>query len=186
MARDRQRAKQRQAARRQARLEDGAPGRGLEDPSLREKGGDDPAGEPDFDLAAGAPPQTAGRTDTIFGTSDPSSSRIPEAEELDDDEAAALEREALREERALDGSVPSEAVGASVGRSSEQQEGRGSLLSRLRVFLVGCLDELRRVKWPNRSQLFSLTGVVLGFCLIAGGYLGLLDLVFSRLIQSIL
>lgn len=130
--------------------------------------------------------ETAGRTDTIFGASPSPGSRIPEAEELDDDEAAALEREAIREERALDGSVPSQAVGASAASASGQGSGGGSLLSRLRVFLVGCWDELRRVKWPNRSQLFSLTGVVLGFCLIAGGYLGLLDLVFSRLIQSIL
>jgi preprotein translocase SecE subunit len=42
------------------------------------------------------------------------------------------------------------------------------------------------VQWPNRRQLTTLTGVVLGFVLIAGGYLGLLDAIFSRLVQAIL
>jgi preprotein translocase subunit SecE len=31
-----------------------------------------------------------------------------------------------------------------------------------------------------------LTGVVLGFVLIAGGYLGLLDAIFSRIIDEII
>ena len=42
------------------------------------------------------------------------------------------------------------------------------------------------MQWPNRKQLTTLTGIVLGFVLIAGGYLGLLDAIFSRLIQAIL
>ena len=46
--------------------------------------------------------------------------------------------------------------------------------------------ELQRVQWPNRQAMVTLTGVVLGFVLIAGGYLGLLDAIFSELIQAIL
>ena len=42
------------------------------------------------------------------------------------------------------------------------------------------------MQWPNRQALTTLTGVVLGFVLIAGGYLGLLDAIFSRIIQAIL
>ena len=48
------------------------------------------------------------------------------------------------------------------------------------------MAELRRVQWPDRQTLTTLTGVVLGFVLIAGGYLGLLDAIFSRVIQAIL
>ena len=57
---------------------------------------------------------------------------------------------------------------------------------RLVQFLYAVVAELRRVQWPDRQALTTLTGVVLGFVLIAGGYLGLLDAIFSRLIQAIL
>ncbi len=53
-------------------------------------------------------------------------------------------------------------------------------------FLYAVVAELRRVQWPDRQALTTLTGVVLGFVLIAGGYLGLLDAIFSRVIQAIL
>jgi preprotein translocase SecE subunit len=53
-------------------------------------------------------------------------------------------------------------------------------------FLIAVWAELQRVQWPNRQAMVTLTGVVLGFVLIAGGYLGLLDAVFSELIQAIL
>jgi preprotein translocase SecE subunit len=53
-------------------------------------------------------------------------------------------------------------------------------------FLVAVWAELQRVQWPDRQALVTLTGVVLGFVLIAGGYLGLLDAIFSKLIQAIL
>ena len=53
-------------------------------------------------------------------------------------------------------------------------------------FLIAVWAELQRVQWPNRQAMVTLTGVVLGFVLIAGGYLGLLDAIFSELIQAIL
>ena len=53
-------------------------------------------------------------------------------------------------------------------------------------FLIAVWAELQRVQWPDRQSLITLTGVVLGFVLIAGGYLGLLDAIASRVIQAIL
>ncbi len=183
MARDRQRAKQRQAARRQARLADGAPTRGGEAPGSRPEQADG-ATDPDVELATGAPAETIGRSDAVLRPRDPSADRIPEREELDDEEAAALDREAAREPE-LVGPDPARPTREGMPRDAAGTES-GSIWSRLRTFLAGCLDELRRVRWPNRSQLFSLTGVVLGFCLLAGGYLGLLDFIFYRLVRAIL
>jgi preprotein translocase subunit SecE len=57
---------------------------------------------------------------------------------------------------------------------------------RLITFLGHCVDELRRVQWPNRRQVGQATAVVLGFVVIAGGYLGLLDQVWQPLIEAIL
>jgi preprotein translocase subunit SecE len=45
---------------------------------------------------------------------------------------------------------------------------------------------LRRVQWPNRRQVGQATAVVLVFVLIAGGYLGVMDAIFSRLVDAIL
>ena len=54
------------------------------------------------------------------------------------------------------------------------------------AFLRASWAELQRVQWPDRNALTSLTGIVLGFVLIAGGYLGLLDAIFSKIIKAIL
>jgi preprotein translocase subunit SecE len=58
--------------------------------------------------------------------------------------------------------------------------------TRLGNFLRACAAELRRVQWPDRRQVAQATGVVLGFVIIAGAYLGVLDAIFSRLIKAIL
>ena len=64
----------------------------------------------------------------------------------------------------------------------EHRRSRGRLLT----FFGHCIDELRRVQWPNRRQVGQATAVVLGFVVIAGGYLGLLDQVWQPLIEAIL
>jgi preprotein translocase SecE subunit len=207
MARNRQRAKQRQAERRAKRLaEQGGAGR-----PPREQGGrarqasagsipgvdaprvepvEQPAGHLDDpttvdpspavppELATGAPPQDEGRSDTII-----------------EDEPPLDEEEALEEIEDWELEDAEEAVAAR-GAGEEGYEVRGrrgredaeAHRDRPRViqFLIAVWAELQRVQWPNRQALVTLTGVVLGFVLIAGGYLGLLDAIFSELIQAIL
>ena len=46
--------------------------------------------------------------------------------------------------------------------------------------------ELQRVQWPDRRQVGQATAVVLGFVVIAGAYLGLLDAIAQRVIDFIL
>jgi preprotein translocase subunit SecE len=53
-------------------------------------------------------------------------------------------------------------------------------------FLRACVVELGRVQWPDRRAVTQATGVVLGFVVIAGAYLGLLDAVWSRVVDAIL
>ncbi len=66
--------------------------------------------------------------------------------------------------------------------TEEHRRSRGRLLT----FFGHCIDELRRVQWPNRRQVGQATAVVLGFVVIAGGYLGLLDQLWQPLIEAIL
>jgi len=183
VARDRQRAKQRQAERRAKRLaQEGDSPRAAERPSPVP--GVEPAeiGPIDPELAVGAPPEEEGRSDMV----------LHDEPEIDD--APISEDEALQE--IDDWEVEDEDGAAPTGAGESGYEARGrrgradaeAHRERPRVvqFLVAVWAELQRVQWPNRQALVTLTGVVLGFVLIAGGYLGLLDAIFSELIKAIL
>jgi len=156
MARDRQKAKQRQAERRAARLaREAEAGRGTV-PGVT---GDL---QQDALLAAGAPPQDEGMTEQVV------SHEPPPVPDLDD---AELEAEATSAPGAVAMTDP-----------PAERHKRGRVIG----FLAASWAELQRVEWPDRQALTTMTGVVLGFVIIAGGYLGLLDAIFSRLVQAIL
>jgi preprotein translocase subunit SecE len=166
MSRNRQRAKQRQAERR-ARQGGGQP-RAAEQP-VTDPRVSEPAPGIDPDLAVGAPPQDEGRSDLV----------VADEPVLDDDEH-------LTEEEVLEEHEDEEEAGfAPRGRRGAERPERKSR-SRVVQFLVASWAELQRVQWPNRQALTTLTGVVLGFVVIAGGYLGLLDAIVSRIIKAIL
>ncbi len=63
---------------------------------------------------------------------------------------------------------------------------RTSTVSRLIAFLQGSWRELQRVQWPDRRQVMQATGVVLGFVLVAGVYLGVADFVAQKFVHFIL
>jgi len=204
MAKDRQSAKQRQAQRRAQRLSKehsrtpGAPAAGTEggpdghaaaDDALvldeateprkarrddaaasaegfeAEQGGTVPAElgiETGADLAASAPPEAIGRSDTVVETAPPP---LGADEEENPDAASARGRPA---------------TGDDAGGAHAHERGK------VVAFLVAVWAELKRVQWPNRQQVTTLTGVVLAFVIIMGAYLGALDAIFSRLVQAIL
>jgi preprotein translocase subunit SecE len=203
MARNRQRAKQRQAERRARRLSEERDG---DAQLIDDSTAVDPSPAVPPELAVGAPPTDEGRSDTVIDD-EPSlsddegpSERLVERDPVLGDrptfaEPPETEDEALQEIE--DWEVDDEgADGTAVGAGEEGYEVRGrrgrddaeAHRDRPRVvqFLVAVWAELQRVQWPNRQALVTLTGVVLGFVLIMGGYLGLLDAIFSKLIQALL
>jgi preprotein translocase subunit SecE len=54
------------------------------------------------------------------------------------------------------------------------------------AFLRASWAELQRVQWPDRRQVTQATAVVLGFVAIAGAYLGLADYVAKQIVEAIL
>jgi preprotein translocase subunit SecE len=58
--------------------------------------------------------------------------------------------------------------------------------ARLAEFLRGSWRELQRVQWPDRRQVMQATGVVIGFVIVAGVFLGVADLVASKVVKLIL
>lgn len=198
MARNRQRAKERQARRKaQQDGSDGAPKRPDADPNASRPGptrrhGGDPIADDVLDeleregivsadaesvtppplseserLRAGAPPQDVGSS----------------AEVLDFEQDLDAEHDPHHFDPSQD--IPEEDLSAD-GKTRRKPVGEHKDRPRLVQFLVAVWAELQRVQWPDRQALTTLTGVVLGFVLIAGGYLGLLDAVASRVIQAIL
>jgi preprotein translocase SecE subunit len=185
VARDRQRAKQRQQARREARLADrgerppgsppddggdGAEARATDGAPAAERGNDridEHELEELADLEVGAPPEDVGFSERVIDHP----SRAPD---FDDDDA-------LEEELA-------EEAGATGPARERQARKRAETSGRPRViaFLENVWAELKRVQWPDRKTLTQLTGVVLVFVIIMGAYLGALDAVFSELIKKIL
>ena len=57
---------------------------------------------------------------------------------------------------------------------------------RILTFLGHVVDELRRVQWPDRRQTGQGTAVTLGFVVVAGGFLGLMDAIWKPLVDAII
>ena len=182
MARNRQRAKERQAARRAARQaggEDARPDERLTPesaaPGVLGQGGQAFQPEP-------APPEDLGRPDDVLEDEPDAIDEAADRElELEAEEAGAFSDEPVEEIAPETATGPR---GVRGGDTAPAEERRG--LGKVWQFLQNVWAELQRVQWPNRKQVTTLTGVVLGFVLIAGGYLGLLDAIFSRVIDEII
>ena len=133
---------------------------------------DPPREDPVLDpyLETGAPPENVGRSDEVLDHQQD----LDAVHEEDDDHYDPAE------------DIPEEDLAAGPkgrrGEAAEKHKDRPRFVQ----FLFAVWAELQRVQWPDRQALTTLTGVVLGFVLLAGGYLGLLDAIFSRLIQAIL
>ncbi|MDP9377121.1 MAG: preprotein translocase subunit SecE [Actinomycetota bacterium] len=63
-----------------------------------------------------------------------------------------------------------------------QRPKRGRALS----FLRHSAEELKRVQWPTRKQTGQGTAVVLGFVVLAGGFLGLMDAIWKPIVEAII
>jgi preprotein translocase subunit SecE len=92
-----------------------------------------------------------------------------EDDELDD---ATLEREAV-------GSAPARREAAP---GAPTRKGGGRFVG----FLRASWAELQRVQWPDRRQVAQATGVVIGFVIVAGLYLGVADWVAKQIVNAII
>jgi preprotein translocase subunit SecE len=119
---------------------------------------------PDVELAEAQ--LAVGRPDTV--EAEPADEQIF-ADEVEDSAAAADEDSPGTELSSRQEKVPAPRGGA-----------------RLVHFLQGSWRELQRVQWPDRRQVMQATGVVIGFVIVAGVFLGAADWVAQRLVNLIL
>ena len=127
-----------------------------------------PADEDDFDDDRAAAAADRSVDDDDFDDR----SRVAEDEE-DDLDDATLEREAV-------GSAPAARREAAPGAPT--RKGGGRFIG----FLRASWAELQRVQWPDRRQVAQATGVVIGFVIVAGLYLGVADWVAKQIVNAII
>jgi preprotein translocase SecE subunit len=104
-------------------------------------------------------------------------------EELDDEAFDELEDEvddATLEEQAVEAGPPARREAATPGAPTRKGAGR------FVGFLRASWAELQRVQWPDRRQVAQATGVVIGFVIIAGMYLGVADWVAKQVVNAII
>jgi preprotein translocase subunit SecE len=174
VARDRQRAKQRKARRAQNRGPAPSQPYRADVPGELEHSGVD---EFEAALIAGAEGETA----EAFGEDeDPDAGRRAFGEEPEDEvdevDDATLEREAI-------GAEPAARRREDAGPAHPPtRKGPGRFVG----FLRASWAELQRVQWPDRRQVAQATGVVIGFVIIAGLYLGVADWVAKQVVNAII
>ncbi len=173
MARNRKRAKERRARRPQTV----GNGRAERDDALDPiEDAPDPLehATPDVDLAEAQ--LALGRPDLT------EENEADEAEFELEAENAAETAESARDAGSTDG-VAGEALPAPPGAAAPARRNLGG---RLIHFLQGSWRELQRVQWPDRRQVMQATGVVIGFVIVAGVYLGIADLLAGKVMNYIL
>lgn len=99
------------------------------------------------------------------------------------DVPTAGELEAFEESEAA---AESGRAGVATRRTTHVGEPRASLVSRFFGFLRGSWLELQRVQWPDRRQVMQATGVVIGFVIVAGVFLGVADVIASKLVNLLI
>ena len=97
-----------------------------------------------------------------------------------------VEEGAVYTDEVTESEADDDADAALVPASGNAPATRGRPIHRLVTFLQGSWRELQRVQWPNRRQVMQATGVVIGFVVVAGLYLGLADTVAAKLADLIL
>ena len=170
MARDRQRAKQRRRR--------GTSGPPPGSSRARARDAKPAAPEPaDAERDATPAPEPTEQAHPYVDEARMAEAGVPVPEPQDD---LDLEPEDLEAE---DGSYAADpAVVEERAEAARPRPRRGKVLT----FLGHVVDELRRVQWPDRKQTGQGTAVTLGFVVIAGGFLGLMDAIWKPIVEAIL
>jgi preprotein translocase SecE subunit len=136
---------------------------------------------------ADADPELADAEPVLADATEPESLGETEFEELETevDDLADAGPGGPSSDRGQGGS-PTGGGGELVASAGAVPEHRRRPGNRLLNFLRGSWNELQRVQWPDRRQVIQATSVVIGFVIVAGIFLGVADLLSTKLMNFIL
>ena len=198
MARNRKRAKERQRSRAGAAARRGPAttrSAGLEEDvpeAIRHAAPDVELAEAQLALGrpdlADAEPEVADAEPTFEDAEEPESLDEEEFEDLEDevDEVDAVDEAQPRGGRSRRGGAQVDGTGELTTTGAHHPAQKVGMLTRLVNFLQGSWRELQRVQWPDRRQVIQATSVVIGFVIVAGAFLGIADLLATKLMKFIL
>lgn len=127
----------------------------------RQPGQPTPARGDEATSAGEAPPQDAGFTNA---------------------DAAEVKQELQQERKAAKAKEAKQSPAKAAAAKKSEPKQRGRFVS----FLRSSWAELRRVQWPDRKQMTTMTTIVIGFVIIAGAYLGVIDWAANELVNLII
>jgi preprotein translocase SecE subunit len=98
------------------------------------------------------------------------------------------ERKAQRRKERLEAKERERRARESAERRAPKEERQAPTKERGRVmtFFASVMSELRKVQWPDRDTLIQASAVTLLFVAIAAAYLGVLDAIFSRVVDLLI
>jgi preprotein translocase subunit SecE len=159
------------------------------------------AGEPALEPTAGAPEGGSEAPGTLEGPETPGAldHAAPDVELAEAQLAAGRAEAQAAGPVADDPASEAEFEAEEAESEAEERESAGTQLTsrgeaapkvwignRLVHFLQGSWRELQRVQWPDRRQVMQATGVVIGFVIVAGVFLGVADWAAQKIVNFIL
>jgi preprotein translocase subunit SecE len=78
--------------------------------------------------------------------------------------------------------MASNVVTENIGEARDNVTGRWN---RGRVFLVEVRNELKRVTWPSKTEVYAATVVVILFSFALGTFLWIVDLILDRAVYTL-
>jgi preprotein translocase subunit SecE len=78
--------------------------------------------------------------------------------------------------------MASNVVSDNLGEARDSVTGRWN---RWRVFLVEVRNELKRVTWPSKKEVYAATVVVILFSIALGTFLWIVDLILDRAVYTL-
>jgi preprotein translocase SecE subunit len=145
-------------------------------------------------LAHAAPDVELAEAQLALGRPELSKDETPAEHELNEQELETEAEEGEYEEDDDNGRGSAAAVaglgdvghGATAEHEAHPPAGRTNLFARMFGFIQGSWRELQRVQWPDRRQVMQATGVVIGFVIVAGVFLGVADVLAQHLMNYVL
>jgi preprotein translocase subunit SecE len=157
------------------------------------------SGDPDDPRDRGGigPHPTEPHRENVPGSRDPASGEVEEFEaalisgaegESSDDPDDELDRRLSEPVGDLDDDGDIDADDRALARTGGRQTAHPPKAGgpRFLQFLRASWAELQRVQWPDRRQVAQATGVVIGFVIVAGAYLGVADWVAQKVVNFII
>src|SRR5690606_20454325 len=131
----------------------------------------------------------------------PHDTQVPESADVLEAELAIEHGEEETPDEALEGPAPAKRERRGERRQRKEAERRAKEQATRRAakeptverergaimgFFSSVIKELRKVQWPDRDTLVQASAVTLLFVAVAAAYLGVLDAIFSRLIDLLI